>query len=182
MCLAPLFKHGLQFGPLLSPHCCKFAGDGSVIHWPQWDWESNWAFLPNSVQVNSRSGKFHFIQAPCLPSSDALAFRWSPYMLLTSAWTIMRLSVADAFDNCWKCESPTPCRPDLVFSMISRKFSILLCLVHWCFRWPFSSFPCLKHCHLPNFLMSSPVGVWIFPPPKKLVCVIGLSYCIVQLM
>lgn len=57
-----------------------------------------------------------------------------------------------------------------------------LCLVHQCFRWLISSFSCLKHCNLPNTLMLSQVGIWIFPPPRELVCVIGLNGCRVQLM
>lgn len=126
MCaMAPLFKNGLQFGHCLVPTVASLQEMGVSYIDLSGNEILNWSFLPNSVQVNSRSGKFHFIQAPCLPSSDALAFRWSSCVLLTSAWTLVRLSVADAFDHCWKCDISTPCRPVLVFSMISRKFSIL---------------------------------------------------------
>lgn len=157
-----------------SPHCCKFVGDGSVICWPQWKWDSNWPFLSSSDQVNTRSRslstKLWYFYLPliflCAPN---FSLNHSAPLRCWCFWPLLEM---------WHSHASSS--GSRVFNNNSLMHS--LCLVHQCFCWLISSFSCLKHCNLPNILMLTQVGIWIFPPPRELVCVIGLNCCRVQLM
>ena len=83
----------------------------------------NWSFVRSSVHVSFRSGRSHFIQAPCFPCTVDLAFLWSSSVRRTSVWTMVRLS-ALTLDHWRKCDILTPCRPVFVFTMMSRKCNL----------------------------------------------------------
>lgn len=66
------------------------------------------------VHINSCSGyqvSPHLAPpSPFLPGCNYLQCFLLILLCLTLVWTIKHLSAADAFDNCWKFDIPTPCR------------------------------------------------------------------------
>lgn len=78
--IVPLFPHSLQLQSSHSPHCCKYSGDGNMLHTDFM--KKLWTGLSSQLaHVNLYSGKFHFIQVPYFPSSVALIL-WSSYFAL----------------------------------------------------------------------------------------------------
>lgn len=84
----------------MGPHCCKFAGYGSAsFSYLKRNDIPSWSVLHSSFQINSCSGRSHFVKTPCFANSIALAFLWSscsPYFRLNH-----NAPTAEALAYCW---------------------------------------------------------------------------------
>lgn len=90
----------------------------------------NWSFFHSSAHSNFISSKSHFIQTPCFPCN----FLHSVALVLTYTLILCALSsaitiAADTFEFCWKYDISMPCRPVLVFPMMSCKYNSLFVFI-----------------------------------------------------
>ena len=118
------------------------------------------------------------LQVPLHPGPMFTKFCWScfPLMRRTSAWTMVRLSAAYAFDHSWKWDIPTPCRRCSCFQwcFVSIAYSLLgplMFLLTTSFLF-LSGSQLLRFCCPLSPVTSLPSGLWLpwkLPPQRILV-------------
>ena len=168
------------------PYWCRFTADGGVSY-TVLSRNEMLNFLFSFVHVSSRSGRSHFIQAPCFPCFVYLAFLWFSSVQRISAWTMVRFSAADAFATAVN---------ETFLHSLARCSCVQWCIVIVTLLGPLiflqttsflslSGSQLLQFCCLLNPPTSLKNGIWLpwnLPPQGILLSLVVWSYCRVRSM